>query len=122
MERAPQTIEQIVGDNVLRLRKAAGWSQTELAFKAGLSQRAVSNTEQCGGAGSISLSTLAGFASAFRLPVSLLVMSNIPLDGDRRKRTIEMLQTFDSLSDYAQLRVLDIATDYRSIFDDSPSF
>jgi transcriptional regulator with XRE-family HTH domain len=46
---APSKEEQrragVVGQNVLRLRQAKGWSQTELAKTAGLSRGAVANLE-----------------------------------------------------------------------------
>ena len=108
------SLQQVIADNVLRLRKSFGWSQKQLASRAGLSQRVISNTEI---SGSISVSTLAGLSKAFGLPVTLLVATNIPLDKVRRDRTVDMMKMFDSLSDYSQQRLLEIAQDYQSIDD-----
>lgn len=61
-------IEEVVGDNVRRLRKAAGWSQIKLADRADVSQRVISNIEQGGGAGSSSIGILESVSRALGVP------------------------------------------------------
>ena len=67
----------IVARNVLRLRKAHGWNQTELAQKSGAAQTAISSIENEHGK-SPTLSTLDKVATAFGVESWLLTVAELP--------------------------------------------
>ncbi len=108
-------IEEIVGGNVLRLRKAAGFSQRKLAEKSDLSQRVISNIEQGGGAGSCSLRVLESIASGLGVPAFLMMTEHLATDKTKIDRMAKVMSTFSNLSDHAQERILDIVDDYQNM-------
>lgn len=59
--------KQKIGDNVLRLRQAAGWTQSELGERIGLSRSAIGQIER--GEVDTSASTLQAIADEFGVPI-----------------------------------------------------
>lgn len=108
-------IEEVVGDNVRRLRKAAGWSQIKLANRADVSQRVISNIEQGGGAGSSSIGILESVSRALGVPTFLMMTDGLSTDKTKIDRMARVMQAFSGLSDHAQQRILDIVDDYKKI-------
>jgi transcriptional regulator with XRE-family HTH domain len=108
-------IEEVVGDNVMRLRKAAGWSQRKLSERADVSQRVISNIEQGGGAGSSSIGTLQSISVALGIPTFLIMTEGLSVDKAKIERMAKVMQAFSGLSDHAQERILDIVEDYKKI-------
>ena len=107
-----QPIEEIVGENVLRLRKASGLSQRALAEKAGVSQRIISNIEQMGGGGSSGIKYIDMLAEALGVSMPIITMPGAPTERGRIARTKQCLATFEHLSDVHQGKVLEIMEDY----------
>lgn len=112
-------IEEIVGDNIRRIRKDLGWSQRKLSEKTGVSQRVISNIEQGGGAGSSSIGILEDIARGLGVPVFLIMTDGLSPDKERIKRMATVMGSFGNLSDHAQQRILDIVEDYTNMNDDS---
>ena len=108
-------IEEVVGDNIRRLRKAAGWSQIKLSEKADVSQRVISNIEQGGGAGSSSIGILQSISRALGIPTFLIMTEGLSTDKEKVERMAKVMQAFSGLSDHAQQRILDIVDDYKRI-------
>jgi transcriptional regulator with XRE-family HTH domain len=78
MSLASKSIRAVLADNVERLRKKRGWSQTTLGTKSGTSQRTVSNIEtQANDPGSEQIEAI---ASAFGLPGYLLYIPDLPVE------------------------------------------
>jgi len=108
-------IEEVVGDNVRRLRKAAGWSQTKLSEKADVSQRVISNIEQGGGAGSSGMGILQSISRALGVPTFLIMTEGLSVEAKKIERMAKVMQAFSGLSDHAQQRILEIVEDYKQI-------
>lgn len=108
-------IEEIVGDNVLRLRKEVGWSQRKLAERSGLSQRVISNIEQGGGAGSSSLRVVESVADGLGIPAFLMMTDHLATDRQKIERMARVMSNFSELSDHAQQRILEIVDDYQQM-------
>lgn len=108
-------IEEVVGDNVRRLRRAAGWSQVKLSERADVSQRVISNIEQGGGAGSSSVGILHAISSALGVPTFLIMTDGLSTDKKKIERMARVMSSFSDLSDHAQQRILDIVEDYKNI-------
>lgn len=105
-------IEEIVGDNIRRIRKDLGWSQRKLSEKTGVSQRVISNIEQGGGAGSSSIGILHDIAHGMGIPVFLIMTENLCPDKKRIERMATVMGRFGDLSDHAQQRIIDLVEDY----------
>lgn len=77
-DRQPKAASMVLvfSENVRNLRKARGWSQTELARRAGLAQRTISNIENIQEIPDYSpvLESLEKLAMAFRVPGFLMVL------------------------------------------------
>lgn len=71
MTVSPMNLVRGVGSAVRQLRDARGWSQEELADRAGLNRSFVGEIER--GEVTVSLSTLAKLGHAFELPPSMLL-------------------------------------------------
>lgn len=69
--RAKDTVQEVLGRNILELREAAGMSQEKLAARAGLSRGYISRIE-CGRV-NVTLSTVQEIATVFSLDVSDLL-------------------------------------------------
>lgn len=108
-------IEEVVGNNVLRLRKKRGWSQRELAQKTGVSQRVISNIEQGGGAGSSSIKILDSIARGLGVPAYMMLMDSIDTEENRIANLSAAVTAFSTLLDKNQDRVLEIMNDYSRI-------
>ncbi len=79
---ADQALLSALGVRLRREREAAGWTLSELALRAGLSRRYVTEAEA--GRANLSLLKLAGLARALRLPLGQLC--DLPLDLRRSER------------------------------------
>lgn len=112
-------IEEIVGDNIRRIRKDLSWSQRKLSDKTGVSQRVISNIEQGGGAGSSSIGILEDIACGLGIPTFLIMTEGLTADKDRIKRMATVMGSFGALSDHAQQRILDIVEDYMKMNNNS---
>jgi len=78
MSLATKSMRAVLADNVLRLRKKRGWSQTVLGSKSGTSQRTVSNIEnETNDPGSENVEQI---AQAFGLPGYMLFIPGLPVD------------------------------------------
>lgn len=77
-----QALLTALGVRLRREREAAGWTLSELALRAGLSRRYVTEAEA--GRANLSLLKLAGLARALRLPLGQLC--DLPLDLRRSER------------------------------------
>lgn len=110
-----KSIEEVVGENVRRWRKAAGWSQVKLAEKADVSQRVVSNIEHGGQYGSSSIGILNALSVALGAPTFLMMTDRLPTDKTKVERMAEVMQSYGDLSDHAQQRILEIVEDYKQI-------
>jgi transcriptional regulator with XRE-family HTH domain len=77
-------IMRLVAQRVRRLRERAGWSQVDLARRAGVSQKTISNIENEGGVGrtTVRLESLEQVAHAFRLEVWQLLLPDKEVPDD----------------------------------------
>ncbi|RYZ15177.1 MAG: XRE family transcriptional regulator [Alphaproteobacteria bacterium] len=87
-------LEKRVGMAVAAAREALGWSQADLAEKAGIHETSVSNLER--GKKEPSLGTLTKVANAFGCPLQDL-LPPAPLQGTTRKRFKLELDTQEML-------------------------
>lgn len=108
-------IEEIVGDNVRRIRNDLHLSQRRFAEKAGVSQRVISNIEQGGGAGASSIRIIEQVACAIGIPAYLLMMEGLTWDKARIERMNTVMSEFGTLSDHAQSRIVELIHDYRAM-------
>lgn len=108
-------IEEIVGDNIRRIRKELSWSQRKLSEKTGVSQRVISNIEQGGGAGSSSIGILEDISIGLGVPVFLIMTDGLTADKERISRMAKVMSSFGGLSDHAQQRILEIVEDYTNM-------
>lgn len=93
--------------NVMRLRDQRGWSQTDLAKRAGIAQTAVSYIER--GNKAASIDTLTAIAAACDIAPWLLL---VPLPDDvigNGARLSDLVSTYTGLSDDGRREVLHVA-------------
>lgn len=98
--------------NIKICRLSRGWSQTELAKKAGYSDKSmISKIEN--GAVDLSQSQIAKFAEVFGLtPAELFGDTPTPAAGSKlSKDQEELLCKYDSLNDEGKAKVLDYTSD-----------
>lgn len=70
------TLRQILGENLKRLRAERAWSQEELAYQAQLHRTFVAHVERC--QRNISLDNIAKLAHAFQVPAYQLLTPVAP--------------------------------------------
>lgn len=68
-----QSAREILSSNLRRLRAERGWSQEELAFRAGLHRTFVAHVER--GARNISLDNIEKLATALDVPLFKLLLT-----------------------------------------------
>jgi transcriptional regulator with XRE-family HTH domain len=70
-----RAVLESLGRNLATARKAAGWTQSELAIKAGIARSSIGKIESYN-ATEVSLSSLAALATAFELPPYLFLLAS----------------------------------------------
>lgn len=108
-------LEAVLGENVRRLRRLAGKSQSQIGKESDLSQKTVSNMEQDGEMGSPKLDSVGGIARYFRVHPALLLIDNLPDEALKDQRVSEMLAAFARLDHDYQAKVMDLIEDYSKL-------
>lgn len=90
--------------NVAWLRRRAGWSQTELARKAGVSQSSIDNLED-EAAGSPRLETIVAVAGAFKVPHWMLLMYHQDMATLVDERLPHIVETFQELPESSRAHI-----------------
>lgn len=91
-----KTTRALVATNVKRLRKHAGWSQSDLSLKCGVAQTTISSVERLDDK-SPTLDTLAALADAFGVPVWTLLIDADDLEPPRLRAMDHVVQAFARL-------------------------
>lgn len=102
------TTRKHVAENVLRLRKQRGWSQTELASKAGVGQTTVSSVERPEDK-SPTLETLEQLAQAFGVPAWTLLIDSDDMDPAGMRALDGLVRSFAKLPQSGQDQVSRVA-------------
>lgn len=110
-----KTIEEVVGENVLRFRTDLGWSQTKLGDKSGVSQRVISNIEKGGAASSSTINVIDSICKGLGIPTFLMMTEGLSVDRQKVARMAKVMGAFSSLSDHAQQRILELVEDYQKM-------
>lgn len=93
METNPR---QIIANNVLRLRKARSWTQTDLGKISGIGQTTVSSVENPEGK-SPNLETITALAHAFGVPEWTLLVDGAVLDAQQLNNLDHLVHTYADL-------------------------
>lgn len=103
----------VVAANVARLRADAGWTQTVLSRKAGISQRSVSGLEQQQKAPT--LDTLTGLAEAFKVPPWMLLLPVLPAadEAPGLERLVTLYLAMPAVHRGAVVQAAEMAAPYR---------
>jgi transcriptional regulator with XRE-family HTH domain len=98
-------------ENVRRLMKDEGWSQTELAKRAGISQRAVSYLLNYRDAQDRhpTTETIEGIAGAFGLQVWQLMIPDLPLELLQSQRFSKLIENYRDAPEEGRRQVERIA-------------
>lgn len=78
MARGTPELRQIVANNLQALMDRRAWSQTEVAAKANISQRQISNMLSC--STGASYETLHAIAGAFGIPGWAMLLEKLPVE------------------------------------------
>lgn len=100
-----------LAENVRRLVDASGDSQAVIAKRGGISQRNVGNVYNYGLTHDTSptLRTVAGLAKAFEVPVWMLFLPDMPLEGALGRQLATLVETFGQLPAEPRQNVLRVA-------------
>lgn len=93
MSNQNKTLSKAIGEHIRRLRKARGWSQTELGAHAGISRATIAQIE-LGRYRSVDLDTVVALAKALGVSPSILIDGATAEEGSLQKAVEEFKNSY----------------------------
>jgi len=110
-----QRVKKTLGENLFKLRKLKGVSQTAMGNIARISQKTVSNLERAQSESLPNLQTLIYVAEYFKIHPGVLLMADLTDDTLTDSEVSLMLERFAQLSVPHKRRIMDLIGDYWSL-------